>query len=100
MRNTICTLCVRGSGFHTKSVFFFNIFVGDLYFDALIIELFSQREKINILTVRLGLSGMLCESRVKRKGVLSYLSYLCDVEEQFFCGQLTPLYTKKGVLTM
>ena len=46
--------------FHLKSVFFFNIFNGDLFFDALILELFyiclviSKREKMN------NLSGVIC----------------------------------------
>ena len=32
--------CLRGSRFHVKPVFFFNIFSKDLYFYALIIGLF------------------------------------------------------------
>ena len=32
--------CLRGSTFHLKPVFFFNIFSKDLYFYALIIGLF------------------------------------------------------------
>ena len=29
---TVCTLCLSGWEFHSKPVFFFNIFSGDLYF--------------------------------------------------------------------
>ena len=53
LKNTVCTLCLRGLGFHAKPIFFSNIFSGDLYFKVLIIELFwirlvvSQREKMN-----------------------------------------------------
>ena len=32
------TLCLWGWGFHTKPVFFLNIFSGGLHFDALILE--------------------------------------------------------------
>ena len=39
-KNTLCTQCFRGWGFHAKPAFFFNIFIGDLYFDVLIIGLF------------------------------------------------------------
>ena len=36
LKNTLCTICLTGSGFHARPVFFFNTFSGDLYFDALI----------------------------------------------------------------
>ena len=39
-KSTLCTQCFRGWGFHAKPAFFFNIFIGDLYFDVLIIGLF------------------------------------------------------------
>ena len=35
----LCTLFLRGCGFHAKLAFTFNIFTGDLYFDALVIGL-------------------------------------------------------------
>ena len=34
-------ICLRGWGFHVKPVFFFIIFSGDLYFDAMIIVFFE-----------------------------------------------------------
>lgn len=37
---TSCTLCFRCRGFHAKPVFFFIVFGGDLWFDALLIGLF------------------------------------------------------------
>ena len=40
LTNTLCTLCLKGWGFHAKPVFCFNIYIGNLYFDALIIGLF------------------------------------------------------------
>ena len=68
MKNTVCTLCLRGLGFHAKPIFFSNIFSGDLYFKVLIIELFcirlviSQREKMNtnlaeVCLMELGVRG-------------------------------------------
>ena len=40
LKNRVCTLRLMGWAFHTKHVFFFNIFSGDLFFEALIIEIF------------------------------------------------------------
>ena len=37
LKNTLCTLCLRGWEFHAKPVFIFNMFSCD-YFDAFIIE--------------------------------------------------------------
>ena len=39
LKNNFCTRRLKGCGFHTMPAFF-NIFSGDLYFDAIIIELF------------------------------------------------------------
>ena len=66
--------------FHLKSVFFFNIFNGDLFFDALVLELFYiclviiKREKMNslsaVICVGVGVGAKrsnLCGSRGRRK---------------------------------
>ena len=39
LKNTFCTLRLKGCGFHTMPAFF-NMLSGDLYFDAIIIGLF------------------------------------------------------------
>ena len=46
-KDTLFTLYLRHLGFHAKLVFFLNIFSGNLYIDALIIELFQIWLPIN-----------------------------------------------------
>ena len=40
MKSILCTLSLRGRGFHATSVFICNILKGDLYIDVSITELF------------------------------------------------------------
>ena len=105
--HTLCTLCLRGWGFHAKHVFFCNILNGCLYIDASIAELFqiclvvSQTlEKgihvfVGVLRERQGSQFSLGGVRTALRFALwdqcqeetmysawSQLSYLWDLEEQ------------------
>ena len=42
LKNILCTQCLWGWRFHVKSVFFFNIFSGELHFDVLKLDVVGQ----------------------------------------------------------
>ena len=127
MKNMVYAVCLRGWGFHAKAIFFFNVFFVNLYFEALVVELFeislviSQKGKMNNLVevcfVGLGVGGKNVRSLVKvviSVGLGGSKRYGGDFKviilrrgwgkqqrsDQFLWGELTPLYTMKGVLTM
>ena len=84
LKINIRTLCLRGWGIHAKPAFFFNIFFfiffsSDFYYDALIIEPFYICLVISESENEYPGRGFPC--------ALSYLSYLCDLQEQRDVGE-------------